>query len=216
MNRLGVRRLLKFLHELSTVGIMGAAATQLILSHLAVGRPASEFYVLRLAILRVSELVLLPSMLVVLASGLLAMIAHPPFTKRLWALAKLFMTLLVLETTLVAVQGPAQTAHAIAREWAAGDASRLHLLGYVQGHERGGCKVLLFLSAVNIALAIWRPTMKKSKSTRKAAPPSPDEPAQLELDWSREVGIDRASSPPQAELSPRSNATGPEKSALVG
>ncbi|MFO0635353.1 MAG: hypothetical protein U0168_21100 [Nannocystaceae bacterium] len=50
----------------------------------------------------------MPSLLVVLVSGLCAIAVHHPFHNAGWAWLKAATTLLVLEGTLVAVQGPAQ------------------------------------------------------------------------------------------------------------
>lgn len=148
---------------------MGAAAAQLVLSLHAEGLPPARYAEMRHGILLLSEWVLIPSLLVVLVSGLLAMAAHPPYTRAGWVLVKAATTILVLEGTLVAVQGPAQTAAALAAEIAAGDTSRAGALPRVLRHERGGLAVILFLSVVNIALAVWRP--KRLLQRRREATP---------------------------------------------
>jgi len=152
-----MKRFLKFLHEVGTVGLMGAASAQMILSFSGDGLPVAELAATRHAILLISQWLLLPSLLVVLVSGLLAMAVHWPFQNAPWALIKLALTVLVFEGTLVAVQGPARKAAAITAEMAAGNLEHAALLPDIFRHERGGQAVILFLSVVNIALAVWRP-----------------------------------------------------------
>lgn len=156
-----MRRFLKFAHEVGTVGLMGAGATQLVLSLHSDGMEPAALLTVREAILAISEWILLPSLMIVLVSGLLAMAAHPTYARAGWALIKLATTAVVLEGTLLAVQGPAQTAVVVAREIAAGDTSAYATMANIVRHERGGLGVLLFLSVANIALAVWRPKWKR-------------------------------------------------------
>jgi uncharacterized membrane protein len=161
-----MKRLLKFLHEIGSVGLMGAAAAQLVLSIAAEGTPPTELATMRNAILLISEWLLVPSLLVVLLSGLFAMAAHPPYHNAGWALIKAVLTILVLEATLFSVQGPAQTAAEVASELARGDTTHASVLPEVVRHERGGLGVVLFLSVVNIVLAVWRPKLRRRKRAR--------------------------------------------------
>lgn len=178
---------MKFLHEVGTVGFAGAVCAQLVLSLAADGRPPVEYAVMRSAILLVSEWMLLPSLLLVLLSGLLAMVAHTAYLSAGWAWIKAVLTVLVLEGTLFSVQGPAQTAAAISAKIAAGDESSAHILPRVVRHERGGLGVLLFLSVVNVALAVWRPRSRRRRAAEandspeiaSASSPEPPEPAPL-------------------------------------
>lgn len=163
-----MKRLIKFLHELGTVGLMGATATQLVLSYAAEGMASRDYAVTRLAILRVSELLLIPSLLVVLVSGLLAMLFNSTFQKRGWALLKAGLTLVVLQCALVAVQGPAKQAAVISVAIVKGDRSQARHLPEIVRHERGGSAMLLFLSVVNIALAVWRPRLRRKRSPASA------------------------------------------------
>ncbi|MGF1466359.1 MAG: hypothetical protein ACFCGT_09505 [Sandaracinaceae bacterium] len=166
-----MKRTLKFLHEVGSVGLMGAAAAQLILSFRAEGLPPEEVATLRLAILVISEWLLLPSFLLVILSGLLALAAHRGYQSSAWAWMKAATTVLLLECTLVSVQGPAQTAARVARQIAEGHVEHAHVLGNVLRHERGGLTVLLLLSVANIALAVWRPTLRRRRG--RAGQPRP-------------------------------------------
>lgn len=164
-----MKRFLKLAHEVGGVGLMGAVLTQMILSYGAEGLPPVEYATMRYAIVLVSEWLLLPSLLVVLMSGLFAMAIHHPFHNAGWVWAKAATTVLVFEGTLVAVQGPARTAAEVAAEIAAGDPSSAALMDDILRHERGGLWVVLVLSLFNIALAVWRPRFKRPR----AAPAKP-------------------------------------------
>lgn len=169
---------MKFLHEVGTAGFAGAACAQLVLSLEAEGLPPIEHATMRHAILLVSEWMLLPSLLIVLVSGLFAMAAHTAYLGAGWAWIKAALTVLVLEGTLFSVQGPAQTAAEVSAEIAAGDVSSAEILPRVVRHERGGLGVILLLSVVNIALAVWRPRLRRRRAASGAtATPESKDPA---------------------------------------
>jgi hypothetical protein len=153
-----MKRLLKFLHEVSTVGIMGALVAQLILSAYARGLAAHDQAVVRAGILLLSEWLLLPSLAVVLVSGVFAIAIHRPFHNAGWAWVKALLGVAMLEGTLGGVQGTAREAAAITKKIAEGHAEP-GLLEPVLRHEAGGLWVVLALSVINIALAIWRPKL---------------------------------------------------------
>jgi uncharacterized membrane protein len=165
-----MRRTLKFLHEVGSAGLMGAVAAQAILSFAADGRGPLEYAAMRHAIMLISQWLLVPSLLVVLVSGLAAIAAHHPFQNAGWAWMKAATTLLVLEGTLVAVSGPAQGAAVVSARIAAGEPADAEELADFVRHERGGLGMIAFLSIVNIALAVWRPRFK-----RRTPPPPPPE-----------------------------------------
>lgn len=160
-----MKRLFKFLHEVGTVGMMGAIAAQLVMAVHAEGLPAVEYAAVRQAILLISQWILLPSLGVVLLSGLWAMAAHPPYHGADWAWIKLGMTVLVLEGTLIAVQGPAQVAAELSARIAAGEPELLPRLQEVLRHEQGGAVIVLLMATANIVLAVWRPRWRVPSST---------------------------------------------------
>jgi len=164
-----MKRFLKFAHEVGGVGLMGAILAQMILSYRAEGLPPVEYATMRQAILFVSEWLLVPSLAVVLMSGLFAMAIHSPFHNAGWVWMKAVTTVLVFEGTLVAVQGPARTAAEVTAEIAAGDATNAGLLENIVRHERGGLWVILVLSLANIALAVWRPRFKRRRKAQVTA-----------------------------------------------
>ncbi|MEQ9500458.1 MAG: hypothetical protein RIT81_26525 [Deltaproteobacteria bacterium] len=158
-----MKRLLKFLHEIGTVGLMGAIAAQIILSIAALDLPDAEYATYREAIHVVSKFLLLPSLGLVLFTGLLAIAVHPPYHNAGWAWIKALLTVAVLEGTLGGIQGPAREAATLARRIAEGDESARAAIGHVLRHESGALWMIMFLSVVNIALAVWRPKLRRRK-----------------------------------------------------
>ena len=56
-----MKKTLKFLHEVGTVGVTGAVAAQFILSHTADGLPLDEYVAARQQILLLTKWLLLPA-----------------------------------------------------------------------------------------------------------------------------------------------------------
>lgn len=164
-----MRRFLKFAHEIGSVGLMGAVLAHMVLSYRAEGLPAVEHAAMRQAILAIADYLLVPSLLLVLFSGLVAMALHRGFHNAGWAWVKLATTAVILEGTLLGVTAPATTAAEVAAELAAGDTTNLAMMSDIVRHERGGLWVILFLSVVNIAFAVWRPRLRRRRATTEAS-----------------------------------------------
>ncbi|MEM1113997.1 MAG: hypothetical protein AAGI11_18930 [Pseudomonadota bacterium] len=148
---------MKFLHTLGTVGMLGALAAMLILHTLLPPTQELAGYVtVRVAISRIAEWLLLPSLGMVLVSGLLAMAVGKYFQNAGWAWAKLAMGVVMFEGTLLAVQGPAQREARLAESAGAGEAS-VSDLALSLSSEWYSIWVIALLATLNIVLGIWRP-----------------------------------------------------------
>ncbi|SFV01233.1 hypothetical protein SAMN02799631_03798 [Methylobacterium sp. 174MFSha1.1] len=152
-----MRRLMKFLHTMGAIGLMGAMASLIVLLGLAPPPSALPGYALmRSAMAAVSTWIFLPSLALMLVAGLLAVALNRAFQQAGWAWVKLATGILMFEYGFVGVQGPMQ------RE---AERSAQALLGRVDpatlaeslGAERGTLWVLLAISTVNVVLGIWRP-----------------------------------------------------------
>jgi hypothetical protein len=154
-----MKRLLKFLHEVGSVGLMGALLCHVALLVHASHLPPAEYLVVRRAIEVITRLVLFPSLIVVLLSGLLSIAVHSPFHNAGWVWVKAALGVPVLEGTLAGVQGTARDAAELAAKVAAGQPIPADAMADVMRHEWGGLGVITVLSLVNIMLAVWRPRL---------------------------------------------------------
>lgn len=155
-----LRRLLKFLHTIAAVGFMGsmaALAVVLVLAPASIG--TAGFAPLAAAMARIAAWIVGPSMVLTVVSGLLAMAANPAFLDVGWVWAKAATGILVLEGGLHVV-GPLQEE---AKRGAGALASGADAAGVAQvlTAETNTLWVLLAVSAANIALAVWRPRLRR-------------------------------------------------------
>ncbi|MEO1227865.1 MAG: hypothetical protein AAFZ18_03095 [Myxococcota bacterium] len=170
------KRILKILHELGTVGVMGALAAQMVLAVVGAGLDPEGHAVLRQAIHVLARTLLLPSLMVCLVSGVFAMAFHRPFLNAEWAIAKALMIPLLLEGTFLVVMTPAKTAAKLTARIAEGDASEKvqHALDVALGRERYGAWVIMAMFFAQIVLGVWRPRMRPrpAPSTEAGGGPS--------------------------------------------
>ena len=78
------RRILKALHEIAAIGLAGGLATCLVIGMTANVASHAEFVAARLAIAAVARYVLMPSLALVLVTGMLAMLATRAFKDAGW------------------------------------------------------------------------------------------------------------------------------------
>jgi len=163
------RKTLKLLHTLGAVGLSGALLVHIILlASLTDAASLAEQMVVRSVIARVAEWLLLPSLGIVLAAGLLSLAAHPPFRNAGWVWLKAALGLAVFEGTLVSVQGPAvrnaeYTARALAGEL---EPARLAALLH---SEWGALWLILAVAMANIIIGVWRPNLRRRKGRDAAS-----------------------------------------------
>ena len=158
-----MKRFLKFLHTLAAIGLTGALATYIILLGTA-PEPSSlaEYAAVRQGIAAVGTWLLLPSLLVVLSSGLLSIAAHRPFLEARWAWVKALLGLAMFEGTLMGIQGPAEHAVSITGKALAGDIDPARVPDLLHDEWRT-LWFILALAVANVALAIWRPGLRKTQ-----------------------------------------------------
>ena len=158
-----VRRLLKFLHTMGAIGLLGALASLLVLLDAAPPKSALAGYAaVRAAMAAVSTWIFLPSLGLSLLAGLLAIAVNRAFHNAGWAWLKLVSGVLLFEGGLQSVHGPMRdeaerSAAALASH---GDPATLAAsLGSSLGNERAALWVLLAVATANVVLGIWRPRL---------------------------------------------------------
>ena len=152
-----MRKTLKILHTLSAIGMSGGlAAYMLVLATTPEITSLEAHASLRASLALVAKWMILPSMLVVIVTGLLAMAVHDRFQEMPWVWIKALSGILIFEATLASVDGPAQQAAAATARAVAGDIDIATMQSLLRD-EWGAWWMLLALSVANVLLAIWRP-----------------------------------------------------------
>ena len=147
------RRSLKALHEIAAIGVGGGLAACLVIGLTAHVASPVEFAAARQAIAAIARYVLVPSLALVLVTGMLAIAATRAFHDAGWAWLKALLGLSVFEATLVTVGASVRQAELAA---ASADPS---LLASLLHSERNTLWLLLGLSVANVVLAVWRPRL---------------------------------------------------------
>ena len=129
----------------------------------AVSGTVADYVTLRVSLAAVSNWLIVPSMALVLLSGLFAMAIHFPYQNALWVWLKLLGAFLIFESTLATVDGPARKAAAAAARLHAGDIDTAGFNSVVTDYW-GAWWVILALCVANVALGVWRPRFGSKRS----------------------------------------------------
>jgi uncharacterized membrane protein len=151
-------RWLKLLHYGALIGFVGGLGTALLLAAFAVEAPPTAHAALRVAIARLGAELVVPSLVVLVVSGMLLVVARPTLINARWVWAKAVLTLALAGVTLVVVAPAAQQLAAMAAEAALGAPSADAVREALEAEHRGGWAVLA-LSAAATVLAVWRPRL---------------------------------------------------------
>ena len=151
-----VKKFLKFVHLIASAGLIGALGVYLVLVLKAPGESAVEFAAIRNGIHIATRWVLMPSLLLVLVSGLLSIAAHRPFMNAGWVWVKAVLGISMFEGTLLAVQSNARRGAEMASK-ALGEGGDPALLADLLQHERAGLWTILALAIANVVIGVWRP-----------------------------------------------------------
>jgi hypothetical protein len=155
-----LKRALKFIHEIGAFGLMGSLAACLILTWAAPTRSVEAYVVVRQNVAAIMNWLLMPSLVAVLLSGLLAIAAHSAYHNAAWAWTKALLGIAMFEGSFLTIGASTRRAAELSAALALGhtDAIRPDM---IQG-EWGTLWLLLVLSVVNIGLAVWRPRFARS------------------------------------------------------
>jgi uncharacterized membrane protein len=156
-----MRRLVKFLHLMGAIGLIGAMTCLLVLlSFLPAPTALPEYARMRAAMGGIASWIFLPSLALTLIAGLLAIAVNATYQNAGWAWAKLASGVLMFEWGFAAVQGPMQQQADLSARALAGKIDAGMLIGS-SGAERSSLWVLLVVAAANVILGVWRPRLTR-------------------------------------------------------
>ncbi len=150
-----MRPLLKCLHQLGVIGFMGALAAQLLLV-LAAGDAALQLP-WRQAAATISGWLVMPALLLAILTGMLLMMAHPPFIAARWVWAKALLGMVVGAVLFFGVQTAVTQALQLAGAPPA--SANAALLQQALRTEWAGGWIAMAVSLAAVALAVWRPRL---------------------------------------------------------
>ena len=161
-----MRYWLKFGHSMAAMALLGSLAALLVLyQQLPAPTDSLEAYApLRAAMERVATLVTLPSLVASIVLGLLSMAFVSGFHNAPWAWAKLLTGVLMLEGSLLGIQGPIQreAARALATM---SDPALIGQLGLTIIAEQRSIWAVGAVATVNVVLGVWRPRFSARAAT---------------------------------------------------
>lgn len=156
------RRVLKILHLLGTIGFAGALAVQMILLSTAPQDSLAEYALVREGIETITGRLLVPSLVVCLVSGLLAIAVYPPFQNAGWVAVKAAMGLPMFQGTLVVIDGTAQRAADLSARAVLGEVEPALLAEAVSG-EWNALWMIMALAVAQTAVGVWRPRFHRRR-----------------------------------------------------
>lgn len=152
-----MRKFVKILHSVTALGFGGGMAAYIFILLAAPEiTDISQHLVLRTSLAFVAKWLVLPSMILVIVTGLVSMIVHHPFMNAPWVWAKTLSGLLIFEATLASLDAPAQAAKRAAIRAANGELSAAELAPLIRD-EWTAWWILLALAVLNVVIGVWRP-----------------------------------------------------------
>lgn len=155
------RHLIKIVHLLALAGFVGGLAATLLLSDFADDAPPSLLAALRMSVASLGESLVVPSLVLMVVSGMLLVVARPQLVRARWLWAKALLTVVIAVIALGIVQPAITRAAVLAAEGALGTPT-LNEMSAAFTAERVGSVVVLLLAAVAVVLAVWRPRLGQS------------------------------------------------------
>jgi len=151
-----MRALLKFLHTLGAIGMMGSCACLLVLMrNPPEPRSLANYAEMRGEMAAIVTWVFFPALIATLAAGLLAIAVNRSFQNAGWVWAKLATGILLAEAGMAYLVGPIQEEAKRSASALAGQLDPALITGSY-GSERGTIWLVLVVATANVVLAIWR------------------------------------------------------------
>lgn len=153
-----MRQTMKFLHSVSSCGIIGALAAYMLILLTSPDTTPADYAHARHLIGRLCDLVLVPSMALALVTGLLSMAVHRPYQDKRWAWVKALLGIGMFESTLAITQAKAHYATDLAQKIASGEL-QVDALRTALHSEWATLWAIMAISIANVALGVWRPRL---------------------------------------------------------
>jgi hypothetical protein len=154
-----VRRWLKALHEIAAIGVAGTLAACIVLVATAPEDSPVAYAAVRGAIAALVKWLLVPSLALVLVSGLLAIAFNRAYHDAGWAWLKALTGITIFEGTLLTIAASTRRAAEMSAAAVSGAPPAPGQLEAVLRTEWGGLWMILAVALANVALAIWRPRL---------------------------------------------------------
>jgi hypothetical protein len=152
---------MKFMHTMEAIGQMGAMACLLVLlTFVPAPTSLSEYSLMRGAMGGIATWIFLPSLVLVLITGLMAMAVNPGYHSAGWAWAKLLSGILVFEWGFAAIQGPMQQEAGLSARALTHEVDPAALAASL-GAEWKSLWVLFAVATANVIFGIWRPRLTR-------------------------------------------------------
>lgn len=164
-----MRKTMKVLHTLSAAGLLGGLSVYMLLLVVAPQNTPEAYADLRVSIMAISNYVLLPSLAIVLLSGLASMVVHDPYLHKGWVWLKAALGILMFKGILTIVGAKAEHAMTVAERIAQGELAA-EVLERAVAYEWATLVVMLALSVANVVLGVWRPPLGKAPARRIKRP----------------------------------------------
>ncbi len=143
----------KAVHDIASIGFGGALAACLVINLTANPASSVDFAASRQMFSAIAQYVLIPSMAVVVVSGLIAMMATRGHQDAGWAWVKAVLGISVFVATVRLVGASSKQDELAAAVTDPG------MLDAMLRSERNMLWLLIALCVVNVVLAVWRPKM---------------------------------------------------------
>ncbi len=145
----------KTIHDIASIAFGGALTVCLVINLTTPVAAPAEFLAARQIFNAIAQFILVPSMAVVVVSGLIALAATRAYRDAGWAWLKAVLGVSVFAATLLVVGAAGQQAQLAAAATAADPATLQGLLR----SERITLWLLIALCVVNVVLAVFRPKL---------------------------------------------------------
>ena len=152
------KKSLKVLHEIGSVGVLGSLASCIVLAITAPRHSFAEYAAVRHGIAAITQWLLVPSLAIVLITGLLSIAATEAYINAGWPWLKAITGISMFEGSLLTVSGSSRQAAELSAMAAAGQGDPA-LLEQALRTEWGGLWIITVVSIANIVIAVWRPRL---------------------------------------------------------